>query len=161
VSFAARLGLGAVLAAGLVWWLVGAVAASEAAPDPGAAAAVDDPVWIAVPPGLRGEARRVVLLADRDAGEAGFEPLVEVLPNGGIAVRRPAPAPAGPVAAAWPQAGIVLPVDRLGALQPAQRAALLALWSAFSGGKGLGREQLEGRGVALDGDVERLLRWQR
>lgn len=163
-AIALRVVGGLLLAAGVVWGLSAFVVerdrtAQAAVRD---AAAVDD-VRIAVPQGLRGRAERVVLMAAVPSGPAedGIAPMVEILATGDIAVRRPAPRPDGPVAAPWPRAGIVLPTPSLSALTAPQRAALLELWSAFSDGEGVTAETLATQGVALDGPLERLLRWQR
>lgn len=92
-------------------------------------------------------------------------PVVEVLQDGSVAVRRPPPLAAGP---ASPQvasrdgygAGVVLPSGGLDRLSPAARAAFCGLLGRWFPGRPVPSSRLRSLGFRMPpADLERLLRW--
>jgi hypothetical protein len=146
----------AILAIGaLELWLRRANPARAPAAGP-AGAAVPLPV---LPPGLRAGSATIGLFADVRTVPAAAGPVVQILADGTIALRRGAPPARGPRAPASHPA-VVLPTDRLAALSPSQRLALLELLGALWSGRPVPPERCELVGVAArEGEVAQLLSW--
>ena len=89
-------------------------------------------------------------------------PVVEVLEDGRLEIRRSPPLPEGPEVGPWLAAGVVLPRRSLGDLTAVQRAALLSLFNGFSGGARLEAGGIVGLGFAFsEVEMRGLLQWLR
>lgn len=121
-------------AAGIVALQVG-VAGGERARPPVPAAAVKAPVvspLAALGFVLQPAASPVLLCHRLSALAPDVGPVVQVLADGSVALRRPPTLSRGPAADAANRAGIVLPVARLRELGPAARGTLVALLAALA-----------------------------
>ena len=96
---------------------------------------------------------------------ADVAPVVEVLADGSLAIRRPVPLAEGPASAGSRSrdgygAGLVLPGPGLAQLSAAARGALGGLLSRWFPARPLPRQRLRSVGYPLDErDLERILRW--
>lgn len=101
-----------------------------------------------------------------DALPPDIAPVVEVLPDGAVVLRRPAPLPDGPVAAArlgrsGDGAALVLPAP-LADLSPSARAAVLAVVGQWLPERPVPPSRLRAADRTLDGaEAAVLLRWLR
>jgi hypothetical protein len=155
--------LAGLLVVGLALWLErageGPAASGRSAVD-GAAAGVREFLLPAAVP--RGEAWLLYIAAPGEVLPARVAPVAEIGAGGAVRLVRPAPVPAGPEAEPWWAAGIVLPGDRLGGLDPLGRAALLALMRAWRGTIGLGSPwRALTFGIADPEELQVLSRWER
>jgi hypothetical protein len=126
------------------------------APLPGGGAAAAVPV---LPPGLRAGKETIRLFADPGAVPADAGPVVQVLADGSIALRRGA-VPARAPGQSTSRPAVVLPAFRLAALTPPQRLALLELVAALLEGRPVAAGRVELVGVAAGGgELARLLSW--
>lgn len=120
------------------------------------------PASTRLPDHLRRRASHLFLVEEISLLPESTAPVVEILEDGDLAFRRPAPMPDGPLGGPWPAAGIVLPRGSLTDLTPVQRVAFLDLCAGFSGGRSLPPERVEGLGFSYsDEELRRLLYWLR
>lgn len=151
-------------------------AAGGAAGSPGGAGGrggepvfVFEPVEPAFEPalGFEPQALRGVLAIGPRAGAlpSDVAPVVEVLQDGSLAVRRPPPLAAGPAAREAASrdgygAGLVLPSGGLDGLSPAARAAFCGLLARWFPGRPVPSDRLRSLGFRMPrAELERLLGW--
>ncbi len=141
-------------------------AAERSSPQRGAAAAADDPAGLADPVDAAESVRELgviaagVVLVARGTRAPSAGAVWQLLPSGRSVVRVPAPPPSAPGRQALAHVAIVLPVDRLSALDPVQRAGLLDLLSALIRERPIGTAQVDLAGIAAaPDDIAALLRW--
>ena len=130
-----RLLLALLLAAvGIVALQVGVAGGERAQPAPAATVAPPLVSPLAALGFVLQPAASPVLLCHRLSALApDVAPVVQVLADGSVALRRPPPLPRGPTSdAGATRAGIVLPVPRLRELGPAARGTLVALLAALA-----------------------------
>ena len=158
-GLAARIAIALLVAVGLLvaldFWVAHADAAAQAprttvpamGPEPRALARLGPP------------ARAVVLCSDNDVVPADAAPVLAVMGNGGLVVRRPPPLARGPVAAVPELAALVLPKRELAELDPAQRAAVVDALGRLCGA-GAAPEAVRTLGIAASREqIAALLRW--
>lgn len=155
-----RVLFGILLAAGLIVVLQIAVqAGSGTDAEPVAEPPRDTP---RLPAELRRRTLLLYLVSEPDRMPERVAPVVEVLVDGGLEVRRPSAVPDGPEDGPWLAAGVILPGSRLQDLTPVQRAALLSVCEGFSGGDRLDPEAVLGLGFDFgQAELRRLLHWVR
>ena len=151
-------------------------AGGGAAGSPGRAVGRDgEPVFVFQPVepvfepalGFEPQALRGVLAIGPRAGSlpSDVAPVVEVLQDGSLAVRRPPPLAAGPATRQAASrdgygAGLVLPSGGLDGLSPAARAAFCGLLARWFPGRPVPSDRLRALGFRMPrADLERLLGW--
>lgn len=153
-----RVALAVLFAAGAVLVLDRVVRRTEAAAA-APAAAVELP---AEPPTLRllgRAARTVVLCASAEDVPPSAAPVLQVLAEGTVLLRRAAPRAEGPGGAAPGLAALIVPAARLAELTPRQRSGVLQVLDRVLI-PGADPQRLAVRGVdAAPGDLAALLRW--
>lgn len=169
-GLAARLAIAAstavaVLVAMQVWF--GRVEAARRAAatrqtEPGPAAAVTEeasPMATAALAALQPVRGRILLATNFTAVPAECAPVVQVFADGGLALRRPAPLPSGPLTPPATEPAILLPAG-LAELGPAARGALLALLARLIPERPVSASRLVAVDATLDAAaVARLLAW--
>lgn len=139
--------------------LVEPVPQPERPSEPGPALRAEDEAVLAA---LRGQAREIVVCGRAAPAPAGVDPILDLLPGGGIRVQR---AGAATVPATGTRqggrVGVRLPVRGLSDLEPQMRAALLQVLELLAAPGGQGAA-ITWSGVRAEaGEVRRLLRWRR
>jgi hypothetical protein len=160
-GLAARITIALLVAVGLIialdFWVAHADAAEQPprpvvpgfGPEPRALARLGPP------------ARAVVLCSDNDIVPVEAAPVLAVLGNGELVVRRPPPLARGPGPVVPDLAALVLPRRELATLDPAQRAAVVDALGRLCGA-GAGPEAVRTIGIAASRDeIAALLRWIR